>query len=489
MERAEKTSTTLWARIKAAHAKAFVSRQIILRSDGKVRFITLSTRVQTAGAVIALMGFSWVVYSATALVTVDYEIASRDRAIEDKSQEVVEVRGAYNDLVEQVRSYHRRFAEASSELADNQNKLLGLLGQNSELKEDLTSTVERLESVSSMASTTASVLTNKEQALDGLLDQNLLLQSDLVITLKKLETVESERAEVEARADQLSGELRSLENELQDLSGRNLTLESGLTTLEAEISRVNRERQDAIEESEAYEKRVQELEDRIASLQRSQQDFLLHLAERTISTIDEAERTIAMTGLGVEELLDRARSLPVGQGGPFVELSSEMLASSELKHEVSVVDSHMERWGRLQYILRALPLTAPVDSYRLTSGFGKRKDPINGRWAMHAGVDFAGPLRSPILATSAGTVVHAGWNANYGRMVEVDHGMGIRTRYGHLKSISVKKGDRVAFREKIGLLGSSGRSTGPHVHYEVLIDGRSLDPLKFLKAGKYVFKG
>ena len=136
-----------------------------------------------------------------------------------------------------------------------------------------------------------------------------------------------------------------------------------------------------------------------------------------------------------------------------------------------------------------LPLTAPLESYRVTSGFGDRTDPFNGEPALHEGIDLIGPLRSPVLSTAPGRVVFAGRKGSYGRMVEIDHGLGIRTRYAHLQSIAVKVGDRVEFRQKLGVMGSSGRSSGAHVHYEVLVNGKPKNPMNFLKAGKNVLKG
>ena len=108
--------------------------------------------------------------------------------------------------------------------------------------------------------------------------------------------------------------------------------------------------------------------------------------------------------------------------------------------------------------MNRLPLVAPVDQYRLTSTFGPRRDPVNGRMARHFGLDMADPMGTPILAPAPGKVVFAGFSGYYGRLIEIDHGFGVRTRYGHLKAIKVVKGQTVRFREIIGLLGSSGRS-------------------------------
>jgi murein DD-endopeptidase MepM/ murein hydrolase activator NlpD len=131
-----------------------------------------------------------------------------------------------------------------------------------------------------------------------------------------------------------------------------------------------------------------------------------------------------------------------------------------------------------------LPLAAPLAQYELSSGYGLRRDPINHRRAMHAGIDLRGAMRAPVIATAPGRVVQAGRRRGYGLMVEIDHGLGVHTRYAHLAAIAVRPGQRVRLGGRVGLLGSTGRSTGPHLHYEVLVDGRPRNPQPFLKAGQ-----
>ena len=127
-------------------------------------------------------------------------------------------------------------------------------------------------------------------------------------------------------------------------------------------------------------------------------------------------------------------------------------------------------------------------NHSVFSVFGRRIDPMRRRWSQHNGLDIANGFGTPILSPAPGRVVFAGRNGGFGRMVEIDHGLGIRTRYAHLQKILVKRGQVVEFRDKIAEMGSSGRSTGPHLHYEVRVNGRPVNPMKFLKAGKYVFK-
>jgi len=135
----------------------------------------------------------------------------------------------------------------------------------------------------------------------------------------------------------------------------------------------------------------------------------------------------------------------------------------------------------------AIPSEKPVRTAAFTSGFGVRSDPFRHGAAMHPGIDLSGPYGTPIYATADGTVLRAGWNSGgYGNLVELDHGRGINTRYGHLSAILIRPGDRITRGQLIGRMGSTGRSTGNHLHYEVRIDGRPVNPVPFMKATDYL---
>ena len=135
----------------------------------------------------------------------------------------------------------------------------------------------------------------------------------------------------------------------------------------------------------------------------------------------------------------------------------------------------------------AVPSDKPVKTAAFTSGYGVRSDPFAGRAAMHAGIDLAGALGTPIYATADGMIADAGWNSGgYGNLIKIDHGRGIETRYGHLSGILVKAGQRVQRGQMIARMGSTGRSTGSHLHYEVRIDGRAVNPIPFMKSTDYL---
>ena len=130
----------------------------------------------------------------------------------------------------------------------------------------------------------------------------------------------------------------------------------------------------------------------------------------------------------------------------------------------------------------AVPSDKPVKTAAFTSGYGVRSDPFQGRAAMHAGIDLSGPVGTPIYATADGTVTTAGYNSGgYGNLVKIDHGQGIQTRYGHLSRLIAQAGQRVRRGDLVGLMGSTGRSTGSHLHYEVRIDGRAVNPTPFMQ--------
>jgi murein DD-endopeptidase MepM/ murein hydrolase activator NlpD len=180
---------------------------------------------------------------------------------------------------------------------------------------------------------------------------------------------------------------------------------------------------------------------------------------------------------------------PSATGGPFVPVRPPPQGQDfeRALFRASLARSDAER---LTATLAAVPIRKPVTGdIDLTSPFGVRMDPFLHEAAMHTGLDFRGAIGEPIHATAAGTVTNAGWSGGYGKMVEIDHGNGLATRYGHLSEIDVGVGDRVRIGQVIGRLGSTGRSTGPHLHYETRVDGEAVDPEKFLNAGASLFGG
>ncbi|HUD89562.1 MAG TPA: M23 family metallopeptidase [Xanthobacteraceae bacterium] len=185
----------------------------------------------------------------------------------------------------------------------------------------------------------------------------------------------------------------------------------------------------------------------------------------------------------------RLDAAPPATGGPFVPvaLPTESQSFERALTRVSIARAYADR---LSATLVTVPLRKPVTGeIDETSPFGVRVDPFLHVPAMHTGIDFRGTLGEPIHATASGTVTSAGWSGGYGQMVEIDHGNGLATRYGHMSEIDVKVGQTIRIGQVIGRLGSTGRSTGPHVHYETRVNGEAVNPQKFLDAGEKLFGG
>jgi len=171
-------------------------------------------------------------------------------------------------------------------------------------------------------------------------------------------------------------------------------------------------------------------------------------------------------------------------GGPFIpaQLPKDAMSFERQLHRIQVTRAQITRLTRT---LGAVPVRKPVDGeLDLQSGFGVRIDPFLGRPAMHTGLDLHGETGDVVRATADGTVTAAGWSGGYGRAVDIDHGNGLSTRYGHLSSIDVRVGQSIKIGQFIGKVGSTGRSTGPHLHYETRLRGEAIDPQKFLRAGQ-----
>ncbi|MDP9163300.1 MAG: M23 family metallopeptidase, partial [Pseudomonadota bacterium] len=180
-----------------------------------------------------------------------------------------------------------------------------------------------------------------------------------------------------------------------------------------------------------------------------------------------------------------ARLGQTGQGGPFESIS---MSSVRADPTFKALFTSWKKLDSLQDSAIAVPSEKPIKaSVSFTSGFGVRADPFQARAAMHPGIDLAGPIGTPIYATADGTVLRAGWNSGgYGNLVEIDHGKGIATRYGHMSAILVSAGQHIVRGQQIGRMGSTGRSTGSHLHYEVRIDGRPVNPIPFMKSTDYL---
>ena len=195
--------------------------------------------------------------------------------------------------------------------------------------------------------------------------------------------------------------------------------------------------------------------------------------------------TVRKLGLQPERILARGKSQAMG--GPLIAANSpEAAADLRADQQFRTLFQTWKKLDTLQQGTIAIPSVQPVPHLAFTSNFGIRTDPFRGTAAMHAGVDIPGPIGTPVYATADGMVDRAERAGGYGNMVEIDHGKGIATRYGHLSRILVAANQHVKRGELIALMGSTGRSTGSHLHYEVRIDGHAVNPVPFLTTADYL---
>jgi murein DD-endopeptidase MepM/ murein hydrolase activator NlpD len=340
-----------------------------------------------------------------------------------------------------------------------------------------------------------------------------LLKGLIVRQAEQQNAYEDRIAELRARIDRTTSrqllDQEQFEQKLDDLMRRQSTLESRATALggiaDAVVTGAIKPPGSAATAGspmspQARDRRSSLEPDRTPGARRAGKDADINVKlSRVEASLDRLDHRQA---LGLAQLQERyegkARRLrgvladlglklggpaPPGSGGPFVpiKLPGEGNSFERAVARVKIARTQAEHLTRT---LLRVPLRKPVNGeIDLSSTFGVRVDPFLHVAAMHTGLDFRGDTGDPIHATAAGTVVGAGWSGGYGRMVEIDHGNGLSTRYGHLSQIDVKVGDEIRIGQVIGRMGSTGRSTGPHLHYETRIDGDAVDPQKFLHAG------
>jgi murein DD-endopeptidase MepM/ murein hydrolase activator NlpD len=217
----------------------------------------------------------------------------------------------------------------------------------------------------------------------------------------------------------------------------------------------------------------------LARLEARQEAFSAHLLAAVNARAGKAGAAVAKLGLDPKSLVRKAST---GQGGPFIPWRGRIGRASALGKSFAALEGALFRMEVLERTLVAIPSGQPAHVLMLSSSYGYRHDPFTGASAMHSGLDFPGPLGTPILAAAPGKVVFVGRRSGYGNVVEVDHGQGILTRYAHLSGFTTRVGTQVAAGQQIAKMGSTGRSTGSHLHFEVRLNGVAVNPRRFLEA-------
>jgi murein DD-endopeptidase MepM/ murein hydrolase activator NlpD len=345
--------------------------------------------------------------------------------------------------------------------------------------------------------TTATYFAFREDVLTGLIARHAEMQyayedriADLRAQIDRIssrqllnqEQYEQKLEQIMRRQATLEGRARTLQSMPDDiLTGtagrREGRASSGPSAIHDKSSRLVAPKRSTREAMGATLARLQTSLDRVEARQ-----------EATLSSMQESYDTKArrirgvLADLGVDTARLSARA-DIATGGPLVAARPPADAGEFERHiqRVGIARAHLDR---LEHTLGLVPLRRPVmGEIEVGSGFGVRIDPFIRAPAMHTGVDLRADAGDPVRSTAEGTVTVAGWNGGYGKMVEIDHGNGLATRYGHMSAIDVRVGQHVRVGQILGKVGSTGRSTGPHLHYETRVNGEAVDPQKFLRAG------
>ena len=325
----------------------------------------------------------------------------------------------------------------------------------------------------------------QRSALDELPTIQETLGRQLASRERQLATVTEQRDHARARLGDLELAMAQVKGMMGDALDAKAAVDARLAETSQRLVEVSRQRDAERQVEVGLRWQVARLEDEVKQLRSRRETAQVWLKDWVLGSTEALEQLFVETGVDVEDLVQRIGSGELGQGGP---LQLAGLDPDERGHGQALpgdpIRTDIQRLAALQRLARSLPLASPLDHFSLSSGFGKRRDPFTKSWAFHGGLDFSAAAGSQVLATSPGRVTYAGPAGPYGNMVEIDHGMGIVTRYGHLKKIDVAVGDEIHFRQELGVIGSTGRSTGLHLHYEVRIDDVTYDPARFLDAGR-----
>ena len=437
-------------------------RELIMRTDGKVWFVKISKKTQIAGLILVIVTSGWGIFSSFSFFVVG-------KVIEAKEKEILKTRIVYRGLLSEISNYQSKFTILTDDLEKNHESMLGLVEKNANLQQNLSTAKSKL--VSSKRRFKTELVSSKRQ-----------YETELVSSKRRQD-------EIAAIKGKLKAKLKDIEQRMRSLNTHNFKLKGNLSSISGSLESALAERNSALMLNERLNERTSELLENLENLQNSEKNVIARLTLATVDEIGVLEKFIGRTGIQPKQLITgKKRTSTLGQGGPFLEVRQGNEPGAFLKSSIDILGARLDRLSNLKRLVGIIPFSPPLEHFSISSHFGKRRDPINRRWAMHYGLDLTGFKKASVYATAPGKVVKSGHKGKYGKFIEIDHGGGFKTRYGHLYKTLVKRGQEVNFRQKIGLLGNSGRSTGSHLHYEVTHNGKQKNPWRFIKAGKYVYK-
>ena len=438
--------------LTGAIGAAFTERRIYIRTQGKTRYLSIRPGTQICGAVAVATLLGWTGFTTTAFITGAMDGNSTRIQLETMSG-AYEARLAANgaqqrSLEKQLNQADQRRDEVTERLSDKQAQLV--------------------ETANSLQEATA----------------------ELAFLREKFEILVDARRDDAVRIGTLESELAGLRFALASVETSKSNLDGALETLSGAIGKVIAQRDRATGDSTRLDGEVVRLTGALGRLEDRQERLLSQLEAAARTSFAGLETLFGRSAIDLDRILSQARRDYSGSGGPFEPLADEPVDAADDTWagdtRVAALMNDLEAVNLMRFAAERLPFGEPVHGGRWTSGFGPRRDPKGRGRSMHNGLDIAAPRGTAIYATADGVVTYAGRQSGYGIVVKIRHAFGFETFYAHNNRARVKVGQRVSRGDRIADVGSTGRSTGNHLHYEIRIDNEPVNPVKFIKAARDV---
>ena len=427
----------------------FPERRVFLKSDTDTRFIRLRPGTQVLAFMGAAAVLAWAIV-ATAIILMDSIGAGnfREQAKRDQRlyQERLNVLAGERDLrLEEALAAQSRFNAALDQISVMQSQLLASETRRRELETG----------IEVIQTTLRDTMNDREDA------------RALVAQLKE------QKAEVVAAS-----------------SGAGTAVNAPVDFLAEALAQTAAERDQIEADAQEALTRAEEMELEIALMRDQNDEIFRQLEEAMAVSVEPLDKMFRSAGMPTDQIIEQVRRGYSGQGGPLTTLSFSTSGEEPSADEIRAnrLLEQMDKLNLYRIAAEKAPFAMPVKSaFRFTSGYGYRRDPKTGGRRMHNGTDFAASHGTDIFATADGVVTHAGWQSGFGRLIKIQHDFGIETLYAHNSNLRVRKGQRVSRGDHIADMGSTGRSTGTHLHYEVRVGGKPVNPMIYIKAARDVF--
>lgn len=465
----------------------FPERQIYIRSDGRVQFFTFGPSLQATLAGLTLIFLGWVAFATVNVIFKDRIIAAKDHRYQQMQaayeNRVADLQMSYDELNGALVAAEDRFKSTADALQAKQNAIAGFLNRANQAEAAIG---QRPTSIPTSAQFDQSAGSPSDQvgSSAGALDVEVPADVGNDATGSSALVMMPGPAQPQPRtAHPVKSSL--LDHAMQRLTRLFDVIVESVGTVSDRLTRPT----NTYAQNPALRVLAQQT-DRLSTIGQSETLLMAKTQSALLQGVSHLRNVMRRTGINPDSF-SRKIAANEGVGGPEIPIDQvRIVGIPDAKFTQAYLGAAavLDQLAGLSAALNHMPLSMPVStaSFDKSSGFGARIDPFTGRYAFHPGIDFAGPWGSVVHATAPGIVVFAGSRGGYGNMVEIDHGYGIHTRYGHLSVISVRVGTRIAKGDALGRVGSTGRSTGPHVHYEVWYDDVVKNPNNFIEAGRNV---